>query len=158
MMDPHHDTGADNLRGKSVEEQLEKILREAEASLSELRSELAEQRRRKELSLEIERLPEHLENTTVQWSVVRDFFSELIGELRETREDELGTSEAGETDSGTASGQHQDGGREDNSDDLHSDSLHSTDQHGFEHDDHGDRDDVENNSHENPREAYGSQR
>ncbi|MDK8685960.1 hypothetical protein [Corynebacterium pseudodiphtheriticum] len=133
MMDPHHDTGADNLRGKSVEEQLEKILREAEASLSELRSELAEQRRRKELSLEIERLPEHLENTTVQWSVVRDFFSELIGELRETREDELGTSEAGETDSGTASGQHQDGG----------------------HDDH---DDVDNNSHENPREAHGSQR
>ena len=150
MMDPHHDTGADNLRGKSVEEQLEKILREAEASLSELRSELAEQRRRKELSLEIERLPEHLENTTVQWSVVRDFFSELIGELRETREDELGTSEAGETDSGAASGQHQNGGREDNSDDLH-----STDQHGFEHDDH---DDVENNSHENPREAHGSQR
>lgn len=150
MMDPHHDTGADNLRGKSVEEQLEKILREAEASLSELRSELAEQRRRKELSLEIERLPEHLENTTVQWSVVRDFFSELIGELRETREDELGTSEAGETDSGAASGQHQDGGHEDNSDDLH-----STDQHGFEH---GDHDDAENNSHENPREAHGSQR
>lgn len=150
MMDPHHDTGADNLRGKSLEEQLEKILREAEASLSELRSELAEQRRRKELSLEIERLPEHLENTTVQWSVVRDFFSELIGELRETREDELGTSEAGETDSGAASGQHQNGGREDNSDDLH-----STDQHGFEHDDHGD---VENNNHENPREAHGSQR
>ena len=133
MMDPHHDTGADNLRGKSVEEQLEKILREAEASLSELRSELAEQRRRKELSLEIERLPEHLENTTVQWSVVRDFFSELIGELRETREDKLGTSEAGETDRGAASGQHQDGG----------------------HDDH---DDAENNSHENPREAHGSQR
>ena len=150
MMDPHHDTGADNLRGKSVEEQLEKILREAEASLSELRSELAEQRRRKELSLEIERLPEHLENTTVQWSVVRDFFSELIGELRETREDKLGTSEAGETDSGAASGQHQDGGHEDNSDDLH-----STDQHGFEHDDH---DDAENNSHENPREAHGSPR
>ena len=150
MMDPHHDTGADNLRGKSVEEQLEKILREAEASLSELRSELAEQRRRKELSLEIERLPEHLENTTVQWSVVRDFFSELIGELRETREDELGTSEAGETDSGAASGQHQDGGHENNS--TH---LHSTDQHGFEHDDH---DDAENNSHENPREAHGSQR
>ena len=150
MMDPHHDTGADNLRGKSVEEQLEKILREAEASLSELRSELAEQRRRKELSLEIERLPEHLENTTVQWSVVRDFFSELIGELRETREDELGTSQAGETDSGPASGQHQDGGHEDNSDDLH-----STDQHGFEHSDH---DDAENNSHENPREAHGSQR
>ncbi|MDK8501337.1 hypothetical protein QP933_10445 [Corynebacterium pseudodiphtheriticum] len=150
MMDPHHDTGADNLRGKSVEEQLEKILREAEASLSELRSELAEQRRRKELSLEIERLPEHLENTTVQWSVVRDFFSELIGELRETREDELGTSQAGETDSGPASGQHQDGGHEDNSDDLH-----STDQHGFEHSDH---DDAENNSHENPRETHGSQR
>lgn len=133
MMDPHHDTGADNLRGKSVEEQLEKILREAEASLSELRSELAEQRRRKELSLEIERLPEHLENTTVQWSVVRDFFSELIGELRETREDELGTSQAGETDSGAASGQLQDGG----------------------HDDHND---VDNNSHENPRETHGSQR
>lgn len=150
MMDPHHDTGADNLRGKSIEEQLEKILREAEASLSELRSELAEQRRRKELSLEIERLPEHLENTTVQWSVVRDFFSELIGELRETREDELGTSQAGETDSGPASGQHQDGGHEDNSDDLH-----STDQHGFEHSDH---DDAENNSHENPRETHGSQR
>ena len=154
MMDPHHDTGADNLRGKSVEEQLEKILREAEASLSELRSELAEQRRRKEVSLEIERLPEHLENTTVQWSVVRDFFSELIGELRETREDELGTSEAGEADSGAASGQHQDGDHDDH-DDLHSDSLHSTDQHGFEHDDH---DDAENNSHENPREAHGSQR
>ncbi|MDK4257585.1 hypothetical protein [Corynebacterium propinquum] len=154
MMDPHHDTGADNLRGKSVEEQLEKILREAEASLSELRSELAEQRRRKELSLEIERLPEHLENTTVQWSVVRDFFSELIGELRETREDKLGTSEAGETDRGAASGQHQDGDHDDH-DDLHSDSLHSTDQHGFEHDDH---DDAENNSHENPREAHGSQR
>ena len=150
MMDPHHDTGADNLRGKSVEEQLEKILREAEASLSELRSELAEQRRRKELSLEIERLPEHLENTTVQWSVVRDFFSELIGELRETREDELGTSEAGEADSGAVSGQHQDGDHEDNSDDLH-----STDQHGFEH---GDHDDAENNSHENPRETHGSQR
>lgn len=154
MMDPHHDTGADNLRGKSVEEQLEKILREAEASLSELRSELAEQRRRKELSLEIERLPEHLENTTVQWSVVRDFFSELIGELRETREDELGTSEAGEADSGAASGQHQDGDHDDH-DDLHSDSLHSTDQHGFEHSDH---DDAENNSHENPRETHGSQR
>lgn len=150
MMDPHHDTGADNLRGKSVEEQLEKILREAEASLSELRSELAEQRRRKELSLEIERLPEHLENTTVQWSVVRDFFSELIGELRETREDKLGTREAGEIDSGAASGQHQDGGHEDNSDDLH-----STDQNGFEH---GDHDDAQNTSHENPCEAHRSQR
>ena len=158
MMDPHHDTGADNLRGKSVEEQLEKILREAEASLSELRSELAEQRRCKELSLEIERLPEHLENTTVQWSVVRDVFSELIGELRDTRENKLGTREGGGTDSGAASGHHQDGGDEDNSDDLHNDSLHSTDQHGFEHDDHDDHDDAENNSHENPCEAHRSQR
>lgn len=130
MMDPHHDTGADNLRGKSVEDQLEKILREAEASLSELRNELAEQRRRKELHAEIERLPEHLENTTVQWSVVRDFFSELIGELRETREDKPDAAANGADGSAT---------------------------------DNGDADGVEqysaeNNSHENPREAHGSQR
>lgn len=130
MMDPHHGTGADNLRGKSVEDQLEKILREAEASLSELRNELAEQRRRKELHAEIERLPEHLENTTVQWSVVRDFFSELIGELRETREDKPGAAANGADGSAT---------------------------------DNGDSDGVEqysaeNNSHENPREAHGSQR
>ena len=141
MIDPHHDTGADNLRGKSVEEQLEKILREAEASLSELRSELAEQRRRKELSLEIERLPEHLENTTVQWSVVRDFFSELIGELRETREDKPDAAANGAAAPERAEGND---GLGDNTGNL-------------EHMDAHDRN-QKNSTPENSHEAHGSQR
>lgn len=140
MMDPHHDTGAENLRGKSVEEQLEKILREAEASLSELRSELAEQRRRKELSLEIERLPEHLENTTVQWSVVRDFFSELIGELRETREDKPDAAANGAAPERAES------------DDRLGDTTGN-----LEHMDAHDRN-QKNSTPENSHEAHGSQR
>lgn len=146
MMDPHHDTGADNLRGKSVEEQLEKILREAEASLSELRSELAEQRRRKELSLEIERLPEHLENTTVQWSVVRDFFSELIGELRETREDKPDAAVNGAASNGAAAPDRAE------SDDGLGDTTGN-----LEHMDAHDRNQA-NSTPENSHEAHGSQR
>ncbi|AEG43595.1 hypothetical protein [Isoptericola variabilis] len=66
----------------SVEEQLEQILREAEARVAELRRRLEEHRREAAQHAEVDRLSEHLAAATVRWSEVRGFFDEVITELR----------------------------------------------------------------------------
>ncbi|GAB3191064.1 hypothetical protein GCM10027061_17810 [Nesterenkonia suensis] len=48
----------------------------------ELRRELAEQRQRRLQHEQIERLEEHLANSRVRWEEVRDFFQEVLHEIR----------------------------------------------------------------------------
>ncbi|MFD1716203.1 hypothetical protein [Georgenia deserti] len=102
MTDPGYPTpeGDDRLPPRSIEEELEEILREAESSISALRKELAEQRLRARQHAEIDRLEEHLASTRVRWSEVRAFFDEVIDELRRRRpvsgaDDPTGTSAEG---------------------------------------------------------------
>ncbi len=68
-----------------VEDQLEQILTDAERVLAELRTALAEQRQLARQHAEIDRLPEHLANTTVRWGQVRVFLQEMLDELRQRR-------------------------------------------------------------------------
>lgn len=65
-----------------VEEQLEQILREAEARVAELRRELEQHRLQAAQHAEIDRLAEHLAQATVRWTEVRGFLDEVITELR----------------------------------------------------------------------------
>lgn len=73
---------------EAVDRELEILLHEAETTVAALRAEL---RRRKEQAqqddlaaqhLEIDKLAEHLENATVRWNEVKDFFVKLTMELR----------------------------------------------------------------------------
>lgn len=82
----------DNEQVPPVEEQLEQILRDAERALAELREALAEQRLRAQQHREIDRLPEHLANTTVKWKQVRGFFDEVISELKGRDDDRNGNT------------------------------------------------------------------
>lgn len=79
-------SGDDNTTGSDevgdLEHQLEAILREAESTAAELRRELADQRERRRQHEEIERLEEHLANSRVRWEEVRDFFQEVLHEVR----------------------------------------------------------------------------
>lgn len=83
--DIHH---GNELPREVVDRELEILLHEAETTVAALRAEL---RRRKEQAqqdnlaaqhLEIDRLAEHLENATVRWNEVKDFFVKLTMELR----------------------------------------------------------------------------
>lgn len=83
--DIHH---GNELPREVVDRELEILLHEAETTVAALRAEL---RRRKEQAqqdnlaaqhLEIDRLAEHLENATVRWKEVKDFFVKLTMELR----------------------------------------------------------------------------
>lgn len=83
--DIHH---GNELPREVVDRELEILLHEAETTVEALRAEL---RRRKEQAqqdnlaaqhLEIDRLAEHLENATVRWNEVKDFFVKLTMELR----------------------------------------------------------------------------
>jgi hypothetical protein len=77
-------TGEEQVPGAvpPVEEQLEQILREAEARVAELRRQLEQHRLEAAQHAEIERLAEHLAQATVRWGEVRGFFDEVIMELR----------------------------------------------------------------------------
>jgi hypothetical protein len=66
----------------AVERELERIVAEAEAKLAEVRRELAERRRQEAQHAEIDRLEEHLANATVRWGEVRDFFDDVLDQLR----------------------------------------------------------------------------
>lgn len=95
-MDTTDDRDNENEDVPPVERQLEQVLHDAEAALAELRMILAEQRLRHRQHEEIERLPEHLANTTVRWSHVKVFFDELIAELRgghQRNKDEAGSND-----------------------------------------------------------------
>lgn len=73
---------------QSVDDQLERILLDAEESLRALREELAEHRRLQSQHDAVEQqLPTLLNATASRWSNVRVFFDELITELRESRRD-----------------------------------------------------------------------
>lgn len=76
----HHPEDGEHVR--ELEAELEKILREAESTVVELRRELAEQRQRRLQHEEIERFEEHLANSRVRWEEVRDFFQEVLHEIR----------------------------------------------------------------------------
>jgi hypothetical protein len=76
-----------------VEEQLAELVREAEAKLDEVRRELAERREQDAQHAEIDRLAEHLAQTTVRWGEVRGFFDEVITELRAPGEPPEGTEQ-----------------------------------------------------------------
>lgn len=76
----HHPEDGEHVR--ELEAELEKILREAESTVVELRRELAEQRQRRLQHEEIERFEEHLANSRVRWEEVRDYFQEVLHEIR----------------------------------------------------------------------------
>ena len=61
-----------------VEARLEQILLEAEASLRSLREELEEQRRFAQQHQQIDRLPEHLAQTSHKWAGVKIFLDDLV--------------------------------------------------------------------------------
>lgn len=103
----HHPEDDENVT--ELEAELEKILREAESTVAELRRELAEQRRRRLQHEEIERLEEHLANTRVRWEEVRDFFQEVLHEVRGQDGDAGGQSGSGETGGPGQPGQDDDG-------------------------------------------------
>lgn len=93
-----------------LEAELEKILREAESTVAELRRELSEQRQRRLQHEEIERLEEHLANSRVRWEEVRDFFQEVLHEVRGQDGDAGGQSGSGGTDGPALPGPDDDGG------------------------------------------------
>lgn len=72
----------------ALDVELEELLQEAEETVSELRRELTRRReadREKDTAAqhaEIARLTEHLESARVNWADVREFFNEMITELR----------------------------------------------------------------------------
>lgn len=74
---------------ESVDAQLERLLAEAENTVSVLRRELHHARSRREREIaeaeqhaEIERLQEHLAKAQVHWGEVRAFFETALAELR----------------------------------------------------------------------------
>lgn len=87
-MDSRDTNHGHELPREVVDRELEILLHEAETTVAALRAEL---RRRKEQAqqdnlaaqhLEIDKLAEHLENATVRWNEVKDFFVKLTMELR----------------------------------------------------------------------------
>lgn len=69
-----------------VEARLEQILLEAEASLRSLREELEEQRRFAQQHQQIDRLPEHLAQTSHKWAGVKIFLDDLVSDFRRLRD------------------------------------------------------------------------
>lgn len=93
-----------NGKTESVEEQLERLLSEAESTVASLRRELAELQRRKLTEAEvagqhaeIDRLAEHLGAAQVHWNEVRAFFEAALQQL-------VGDRTAGEPDGGPDEG------------------------------------------------------
>lgn len=77
-----------------VESRLERVLREAEASILELRAELTRIQSERRQHEEIEKLEEHLANATVRWSEVKEFLHIMITELRGADERSRESAEA----------------------------------------------------------------
>lgn len=74
-------------RGR-IDHSLEELLREAEETVADLRTELQRRRgqnHREDLAaqhVEIDRLTRHLENAELRWQDIRDFLVALTAELR----------------------------------------------------------------------------
>lgn len=87
-MDSRDANHGQELSREVVDRELETLLHEAETTVAALRAELRrrkEQEQRDNLAaqhLEIDKLAEHLENATVRWNEVKDFFVKLTTELR----------------------------------------------------------------------------
>lgn len=62
-------------------EELEKLLDEAEQSVSALREEI-ERRRKQKQHIEIDHLEEHLQNAKGKWSELKRFFEYVLSDLR----------------------------------------------------------------------------
>ncbi|MGP5928341.1 hypothetical protein [Corynebacterium glyciniphilum] len=71
-----------------AENQLERVLIDAEDALQALREELAEHRRLREQHDAVEQLPHLLNASSEKWSNARLFFDELREELRANRQAE----------------------------------------------------------------------
>lgn len=74
-----------------VETRLERVLRDAEASILELRAELTRIQSERRQHEEVEKLEEHLAKATVRWSEVKEFLHIMMTELRGV--DERGAEE-----------------------------------------------------------------
>lgn len=92
MTDP--DPQPSSRQNDDMDVQLERLLDEAEATVSKLRAELAESRRKQSAAdgdldagdiaaqkAEVARLQEHLADAQVHWSEVRAFFEAALAEL-----------------------------------------------------------------------------
>lgn len=93
-------------RPDSLEQELEDLLSDAEATVLRLREELSLRRgelaqieRRAEQHHEIDRLREHLAEAQVHWGRVHGFVEAALNELRERRHD------TSESESGSGSGE-----------------------------------------------------
>ncbi|MEG3615773.1 hypothetical protein [Isoptericola haloaureus] len=71
----------------ALEQELARVVAEAEARLAEVRRELAERRLQEAQHAEIDRLEEHLANATVRWREVGEFFEDALQQLRSGRPD-----------------------------------------------------------------------
>ncbi len=72
----------------NVAEELERVLRETEASITELREELDRINEERLQHAQVDRLEEHMANSTVRWKVIKEFLRVMLGELRGGREEE----------------------------------------------------------------------
>ncbi|WP_293694944.1 hypothetical protein [uncultured Agrococcus sp.] len=85
---------------ESLEQQLERLLEDAEFTVASLRRELdgARSRREQEAMLraqhaEIDRLREHLAEAQVHWGAVREFFEAALRELSSDQQDDDSSGE-----------------------------------------------------------------
>lgn len=98
-----------NGNSESVEQQLERLLADAESTVASLRRELdgARNRREREAMIraqheEIDRLQDHLAEAQVHWGAVREFFEAALRELsleNHTRSEESSRDEEPEGES-----------------------------------------------------------
>ena len=86
-----------------VEDQLERIIVDAEESLRMIREELAEHRQQRAQHDALEELPQLMNVTSERWTYVRHFFDELVEELRHSRPQQDESNRTGDTD-GNADG------------------------------------------------------
>lgn len=75
----------------ALEQELARVVEEAEARLADVRRELDDRRQQEAQHAEIDRLEEHLANATVQWREVAEFFEQALQQLRSDRREDLGT-------------------------------------------------------------------
>ena len=83
---PQNTSTPDAEAATPVEARLEQILLEAEASLRSLREELEEQRRFAQQHQQIDRLAEHLAQTSHKWAGVKIFLDDLVSDFRRLRD------------------------------------------------------------------------
>lgn len=81
-----------------VEDQLERIIVDAEESLRMIREELAGHRQQRAQHDALEELPQLMNVTSERWTYVRHFFDELVEELRHSRPQQDESNRTGYTD------------------------------------------------------------